>query len=114
MVGFNGFVRPNDYNFIGSYVVELSYTDEKKLKKDFFFKYGMSLQLRNLRFKKDSISFNKGELSINVHSGIEKRFGNFGVEVGPYLGYELHSPNNEFFNDNTSNFFEEKIKLIWQ
>ncbi|AXG68243.1 hypothetical protein KORDIASMS9_00436 [Kordia sp. SMS9] len=109
MVGFNGFTRPNDYNFTGSYVVELSYTDEKKLKNDYFFKYGASLQFRNLRFKKDSISFNKGELSINIHSAIEKRFGNFGIEAGPYLGYELHSPNNEFFNNNTSNFFEEKI-----
>jgi hypothetical protein len=109
MVGFNGFTRPNEYNFTGSYVFELSYTDEKKLKKNYFYKYGASLQFRNLRFKNDSISFNRGELSLNVHSGLEKRFGNFGVEAGTYLGYELYSPNNEFFNDGTSNFFEQKI-----
>ncbi|MEM6686032.1 MAG: hypothetical protein AAF617_09640 [Bacteroidota bacterium] len=109
MVGFNGFVRPNDYNFIGSYVVELSFTEDQKLKKNYFFTYGMSLQFRNLRFKNDMRSFNKGELSLNMHSGLKKRFGDFGVEGGTYLGYELHSPNNEFFNNDSSNFFEEKI-----
>jgi hypothetical protein len=109
MVGFNGFTRPNDYNFIGSYVFELSYTDEKKLKKNYFYKYGGSLQFRNLRFKNDSLSFNRGELSLNLHTGLEKRFGNFGVEAGGYVGYELYSPNNEFFNDGDTNFFEQKI-----
>ncbi|KAB8154313.1 hypothetical protein EZY14_007700 [Kordia sp. TARA_039_SRF] len=109
MVGFNGFVKPNDYKFIGSYVFELSYTDEKKLDKNYFYTYGGSLQFRNLRFKQDSISFNRGELSLNIHSGIKRGFGDFAVEAGGYVGYELYSPNNEFFNNNDINFFERKI-----
>lgn len=109
MVGFNGFVEPNDYNFVGSYVFELSYTQEKKLKNNYEFNYGASLQFRNLRFKKDSLSFSRGELSLNAHSSLEKRFGNFGVEAGGYAGYELYSPNNDFFSKNDINLFERKI-----
>ncbi|WP_298510671.1 hypothetical protein [uncultured Kordia sp.] len=109
MVGFNGFVNENDYNFIGSYVFELSYTQKDKLKKKYSFNYGASLQFRNLRFKNDSVSFNRGELSMNIHSGLEKHIGNFGVEAGAYVGYEFYSPNNEFFNNININFFERKI-----
>ncbi|PTX58543.1 hypothetical protein C8N46_11333 [Kordia periserrulae] len=109
MVGFNGFAKPNDYNFIGSYVFELSYTGEKKLNKNYFYTYGGSLQFRNLRFKQDSLSFNRGELSLNIHTGIKRGFGEFAVEAGGYVGYELYSPNNEFFNNNNINFFDRKI-----
>ncbi|MGH1383715.1 hypothetical protein [Kordia sp.] len=109
MVGFNGFVESNDYNFIGSYVFELSYTKENKLKKNYEFNYGASMQFRNLRFKNDTLSFNRGELSVNVHSSLEKRYGNFGIEAGGYLGYELYSPNNDFFSENDINLFERKV-----
>lgn len=109
MVGFNGFVNKNDYDFIGSYIFELSYTVKEKLKKKYTFNYGASLQFRNLRLKNDSISFNRGELSMNVYSGLERRFGNFGVEAGGYLGYEFYSPNNEVFGRDNINFFDRKI-----
>ena len=109
LVGFNGFMSSNDYQFTGSYVVEVSYTEEKKLKNNYYFTYGGSVQFRNLRFKNDSLSFNRGELSLNLLSSVEKRFGDFGVEAGAYAGYEFYSPNNDRFNDNTSNFFEQKI-----
>ncbi|EDP97476.1 hypothetical protein U8527_03945 [Kordia algicida OT-1] len=109
MVGFNGFTSPNDYKFSGSYVFEVSYTEEKKLKNDFYLNYGASLQFRNLRFKNDSLSFNRGELSFNILSSVEKRFGNYGVEAGTYLGYEFYSPNNELFNNIKANFLERKI-----
>jgi len=109
MVGLNGFFTSNDYKLAQSYVVELSYTEEKKLKNNYYFNYGAALQFRNLRFKNDSISFNSGELSLNILSNIEKRFGNFGVEAGVYIGYEFYSPNNEIFNNIGVNFFEQKI-----
>lgn len=109
MVGLNGFFTPNDYEILKSYVVEVSYTQEKKLKNNYFFNYGMALQFRNLHFKKDSISFNRGEVSLNFQSNIEKRFGNFGIEAGAYLGYELYSPNNDVFSRSHTNFFEQKI-----
>ncbi|WP_420575005.1 hypothetical protein [Kordia sp.] len=110
MIGLNGFVSSqDDYKLTGSYVVALSYTDEKKLKNDFYFKYGANLQFRNLRLKNDSLSFNKGELSMNLLSSVEKRFGNFGIEAGAYAGYEFYSPNNDRFADSNTNFFEQKI-----
>lgn len=109
MIGFNGFTSSNDYKFLGSYVFEVSHTEEKKLKNDFYLNYGASLQFRNLRFKNDSVSFNRGELSFNILSSVEKRFGNYGVEAGAYLGYEFYSPNNELFNNIEANFFERKI-----
>jgi hypothetical protein len=109
MVGLNGFFTPNDYEISKSYVIEVSYSKEKKLKNNYFLNYGVALQFRNLRYKKDSISFNKGELSLNIHTNIEKRFGNFGIEAGAYVGYEIYSPNNELFNNINANFFEQKI-----
>jgi hypothetical protein len=48
-------------------------------------------------------------LSLNIQSSIEKRFGNYGVEAGAYIGYEIYSPNNEIFNNIGANFFERKI-----
>lgn len=109
MVGLNGFFSPNNYEVLKSYIVEASYSKEKKLKNNYFINYGAALQFRNLRYKKDSISFNKGELSLNIQSNIEKRFGNFGIEAGAYVGYEIYSPNNELFNNINANFFEQKI-----
>lgn len=109
MVGLNGFFTSNDYKLAQSFVVELSYTEEKKLKNEYYFNYGASLQFRNLRFKNDSLSFNSGELSVNILSNIEKRFGNFGIEAGVYIGYEFSSPNNKIFNNIGINFFEQKI-----
>lgn len=109
MIGLNGFLTPNDYKFTQSYVIEVLYTEEKKLKNDYYFNYGVSLQFRNLHFKNDSISFNRGELSLNVLSNIEKRFGNFGIEAGAYVGYEFYAPNNKIFNNIRVNFFEQKI-----
>jgi len=109
MVGVNGFFSSNNYEISKSYVVEVSYTQEKKLKNNYFLNYGAALQFRNLHFKKDSIRFNKGELSFNIQSNIEKRFGNFGIEAGVYLGYEFYSPNNEIFNNIGVNFLEQKI-----
>ncbi|WP_046756566.1 hypothetical protein [Kordia jejudonensis] len=109
MVGLNGFFTPNDYQIITSYVVELSYEFKNELKKDYAFNYGVGLQLRNLHFKKDSIRFNKGELSFNLFSNLEKRFGDYSVEAGVYAGYEIYSPNNEFFNDKVKSFFDQKI-----
>jgi hypothetical protein len=109
MIGLNGFFTSNDYKLAQSYVVELSYTEEKKLKNDYYFNYGAALQFRNLRLKNDSLSFNSGELSLNILSNIEKRFGNFGIGVGAYIGYEFYSPNNEIFNNIGVKFFEQKI-----
>ncbi|WP_046742934.1 hypothetical protein [Kordia zhangzhouensis] len=109
MVGFNGFTSSNNYKFLQSYVVEVSYTEEKELKNNYIFNYGASVQYRNLHIKNDSISFNKGEVSLNLISSFEKRFGHFSIEAGSYVGYELYSPNNELLGYNTSNFFEQKI-----
>ncbi|MBC8756785.1 hypothetical protein H2O64_19080 [Kordia sp. YSTF-M3] len=109
MVGLNGFFTSNNYEISKSYVIEVSYTKEKKLKNNYSLNYGAALQFRNLRFKNDSISFNSGELSLNINTNIEKRFGNFGIEAGAYLGYEIYSPNNELFNNINANFFEQKI-----
>ena len=109
MIGVNGFFTPNSYQIPRSYVVEVSYSEEKKLKNNYFINYGVALQFRNLHFKKDSIRFNSGELSLNIQSNIEKRFGNFGIEAGVYTGYEFYSPNNELFNRINASFFDRKI-----
>jgi hypothetical protein len=109
MVGLNGFFSPNNYEVFKSYVIELSYQKEKKLKNNYFINYGAGLQLRNLRFKNDSVRFNSGELSVNLFSSVEKKFGNYGVEAGAYVGYEIYSPNNKFFNTKVTRFFDQKI-----
>lgn len=109
MVGTNGFFSQNDYQLLKSYVVEVSFEFHKELKNDYQFNYGTGLQLRNLHYKKDSIRFNKGELSVNIFSNVEKRFGDFSIEAGAYIGYEIYSPNNQFFNDKVRGFFDKKI-----
>ncbi|QHI36953.1 hypothetical protein IMCC3317_23240 [Kordia antarctica] len=109
MIGLNGFFKPNDYEFFKSYVIEVSYTEEKKLKNNYYLNYGASVQFRNLRFKNDAGSFNRGELSLNLLTSLEKRFGNYGVEAGAYIGYEFYAPNNKIFDSKIANFFERKI-----
>lgn len=109
MVGTNGFFSPNDYQLLKSYVVEFSFEFQKELKKDYLFNYGTGLQFRNLYYEKDNERFNKGELSLTIFSNIEKQFGDFSVEAGAYVGYEIYSPNNKFFNDKVSGFFNKKI-----
>jgi hypothetical protein len=49
MVGVNGFFSPNDYEVSKSYVVEVSFSEEKKLKNNYFFNYVAALHFRNLR-----------------------------------------------------------------
>lgn len=109
MIGLNGFFTPNDYRVTQSYVVEMSYEIKRELKNDYLLNYGGAFQLRTLRLKKDSLSFTKGEVSFNLFSNIEKRFGDYSVEAGVYLGYEIYSPNNEFFNNKVKSFFDKKI-----
>ncbi|WP_298416656.1 hypothetical protein [uncultured Kordia sp.] len=109
MIGLNGFATANDYRITQSYIVELSYEITRELKNDYSFNYGGALQLRTLRLKKDNLNFTKGEVSFNLFSNIEKQFGDYSVEAGVYLGYEIYSPNNEFFNDKVRSFFDQKI-----
>ncbi|WP_430411698.1 hypothetical protein [Kordia sp.] len=109
MVGLNGFFTPNDYQIIKSYVIELSYELKNELKNDYLLNYGVGLQFRNLHFKRDSTSFNKGELSFNLFSNVEKRFGDYSLEAGVYAGYEIYSPNNKFFSTKVKSFFDQKI-----
>lgn len=109
MIGLNGFFTPNNYRVTQSYVIEMSYEIKKELKNDYLFNYGGALQLRTLRLKKDSLNFTKGEVSFNLFSNIEKRFGDYSVEAGAYVGYEIYSPNNEFFNNKVKSFFDKKI-----
>ncbi len=109
MIGLNGFFTPNNYRITQSYVIEMSYEIKKELKNDYLFNYGGALQLRTLRLKKDSLNFTKGEVSFNLFSNIEKRFGDYSVEAGVYVGYEIYSPNNEFFNNKVKSFFDKKI-----
>lgn len=109
MIGLNGFFTPNDYRVTQSYVIEMSYEIKRELKNNYLFNYGGAFQLRTLRLKNDSLNFTKGEVSFNLFSNIEKRFGDYSVEAGAYLGYEIYSPNNEFFNDKVKSFFDKKI-----